>query len=541
MENNVLGLKVTRTIEGYAEVLTLNGQECWSKYTRDLRQEFGNIANFENGTSVLMLDRAESSWLLSVSIPIPGRDGDNVCGWINVPYNLKISGQELGAVVESVRKELVKNKRDEDFLKELFSKTYGTRPARKPLFESSGDKVAYRLYGRGQYYNLAELLGKLDQSYYQGYKSIFFIDSESPVRIKTGDDLSDRKLLAQVRIDPPRKTDDGFAPYIKGQPFTSPVYAMEGDKIEIVWERNGYKDIVRVQNVSADMAIDYPIFSEYKRLIPYRNFMVTDEKGKPVQEYHLSINDVELREGSELPVSEAAVGQCKVQVCAEDYEDFVDLLDLSHHHRINLKKKIYTYKFEVPAEHNYISFEYKSYKCLNQSPLKGYVPERSSLLPGQTIRLKYSRFDKKFWITILVAAVVVLCAGVFIGASLPDTSSSKKAEQEQEVPINDNRGHEAEAKESKVKTNRSDESPEEPVAGETPVAPAADEKGAKDASSGESYVKENAELPKVSEGKYETDRDEEKPDSDTKNQRTDQEKKSEDTKRGNDMFNYERK
>lgn len=448
MENNVLGLKIAKVSEGDADILTVNGQDYWCRYKRDIRTDLNNIEISDAKSPVVFISGIGKSILLTVVSCIGGRLGDYISAWINIPGNIRISGQELANIVESVRKELMKNMRDDEALKELFSKEYDTEPLQKPLFESSGDKVAYRLYGRGQNYNLAELLDKMNQPYYQGYKCVFFIDSESSARIKVGDDLSGRKLLSQVRIDPPRRTDDGFAPYINGHQFTSPVYVMEDDKFEVVWKRPGYKDIVHTHDAKAELY--YPVRSEYRRLISYRNFVVMDEKGNPVPEYRLFINGSELKEGAEMPVSEVAVAEGRVRISAEGYEEYDEKRDLSHQCMIRLKKETYKYEFEIPAESGTVSFEYSSEMPLRHSPIKGYVPKDSRIYKNGPNELKYSPYDKKFWITALVAALVVLCAGIAIGMFLPDMNKSETNDEKQNVVIEDRRELEQEPKEDKI-------------------------------------------------------------------------------------------
>lgn len=534
MENNVLGLKITRTSEGFSELLTINGAGYWCKNIRDVRPELDNIADFEKRTYVIMLSRTAVSCLLSVIIPISGRGGDNLCAWINVPDNIRISGPELEAVVESVRKELMKTcMRDDDALMELFSKQYDTDSVKRSMFESSGDKVAYRLYGRGTNYNLDELLGEMYQPYYHGYKCVYFIDAGSSARIKVGDDLSNRELLPQIRIGPLQANGDGFEPYIHGAPFTTPIYVTKGDEITIVWKKKGYADIKHSHVIESNKTeLDYPEFSEYERIIFYDGFTIQDEEGKQVPEYRLYINGTELLKGDKIQVSESKVHESNVKVIAEGYEECDESKDLSRQCRISLRKKYYIYKLVVPAEHKDIEIDYKSDRPLKQSPLKGYALTRKMLSTDHPNRLKYSPYDKKFWRTALIAAVIVLCAGILIGESLPDMSSSKKTKQEQEVATENNRKFDRGV--HNVAADRSDEVPNESDAYVTPL-PETD----KGSSSGKSSVKEIEDYPKGLTDEHETGRDKKKSDSDKKNQRANQDENSEDTKRGNDLFNFE--
>ena len=424
MKNNVLGLKIAKVSEGDADILTVNGQDYWCRHKRDIRTDLNNIEISDTKSPVVFISGIGKSILLTVVSCIGGRLGDYISAWINIPGNIRISGQELANIVESVTKELMKTIRDDETLKNFFSKEYDTEPLQKPLFESSGDKVAYRLYGRGQKYNLVELLDGINQPYYRGYKYVLFIDSESSARIKSGDDLSGRKLLSQVRINPPGNSGDGFAPYIFDHPFTSPVYVMEGEKFEVVWKKKGYKDIVHKHDTTT--GIDYPDINEYRRLISYRNFEVRDEKGNPVPEYRLFINGMELKEVSDVSISEVALTQCTVKVCAEGYEQYDEKLDLSHQDLtiIRLQKETYKYKFLILSEHGKVFFEYKSEMPLKKSPIKGYVPTGSRIYKDEITKLKYYPYNKKFRITALVVTLVALCAGIAIGMFLPDMNKA---------------------------------------------------------------------------------------------------------------------
>lgn len=528
MENNVLGLKIAKVSGGASDALTIN-EGNWCRYLRDIRTDLDNIENFVGQSSAVILTGTGTSFLLMVISQIGGRGGDNINGWINVPCNLNISGQQLEAVVEAVRKELMKNMRDDYALKELFSKQYDTDPVKRPMFESSGDKVAYRLYGRGTNYNLDELLGEMYQPYYHGYKCVYFIDAGSSARIKVGDDLSNRELLPQIRIGPLQANGDGFEPYIHGAPFTTPIYVTKGDEITIVWKKKGYADIKHSHVIESNKTeLDYPEFSEYERIIFYDGFTIQDEEGKQVPEYRLYINGTELLKGDKIQVSESKVHESNVKVIAEGYEECDESKDLSRQCRISLRKKYYIYKLVVPAEHKDIEIDYKSDRPLKQSPLKGY----KMLSTDHPNRLKYSPYDKKFWRTALIAAVIVLCAGILIGESLPDMSSSKKTKQEQEVATENNRKFDRGV--HNVAADRSDEVPNESDAYETPL-PETD----KGSSSGKSSVKEIEDYPRGLTDEHETGRDKKKSDSDKKNQRANQDENSEDTKRGNDLYNFE--
>ena len=538
MENNVLGLKITRTSEGFSELLTINGAEYWCKNTRDVRPELDNIADFEKRTYVIMLSRTAGSCLLSVIIPISGRGGDNLCAWINVPDNIRISGQELEAVVESVRKELMKTGMRNDYaLQKLFSKQYDTDPVKRPMFESSGDKVAYRLYGRGTNYNLDELLGEMYQPYYHGYKCVYFIDAGSSARIKVGDDLSNRELLPQIRIGPLQANGDGFEPYIHGAPFTTPIYVTKGDEITIVWKKKGYADIKHSHVIESNKTeLDYPESSEYERIIFYDGFTIQDEEGKQVPEYRLYINGTELLKGDKIQVSESKVHESNVKVIAEGYEECDESKDLSRQCTISLKKKYYNYRLVVPAEHKDIEIVYKSDRPLKQSPLKGYALTSKMLSTSHPNRLKYSPYDKKFRRTALVISAIVMCAGIFIGVSLPDMNFSKKTKHEQVISNDNNRKERSESRTDKASAGRNVEAPEESDAKTTPTTSSPRSNALVDVSSGKPSVEGKNESRTKSAAKQASKKDKKSPDSETKNQQTDQEKKSKEGRRGNDNW-----
>ena len=124
-----------------------------------------------------MLTSIDTGHMLTVASLIEGRITDCISAWIHIPATISVSGKELVELVESAKKEILANERNDEKLRQLFSKEYELAPATKMAGGSVGEKCAYRYYGQKAKYTLAELLKDMCQSYYKNYKSIFLLDT----------------------------------------------------------------------------------------------------------------------------------------------------------------------------------------------------------------------------------------------------------------------------------------------------------------------------------------------------------------------------
>lgn len=429
MDNNKLGLKIVRTNQGYTEPLEINGDSAWTKNVRDIRKDLENIDNLDGSSAVLMLTSIHTGHMLTVASLIEGRITDYISAWIHIPATISVSGKELVELVESAKKEILANERNDEKLKQLFSKEYELAPATKMEGESVGEKCAYRYYGQKAKYTLAELLNDMYQSYYKKYKRIFLLDNSTNLRCLSGDNLTDHKVYSMVVIKSPGQV-DSFVPYIGGQMFSKDVYAIEGDVITIEWKQNGFKTITKTFTVAKGGECPKPTRNEYMMVIDYDAIQVLDEKsGKVIDNYNLRINGCDIPNGQRVAISIDAIAQSRVEIYSEGYEKWVKTYDLRRQHQdvVYMRKKSFSYNFVLLSKnHEEIHIEYPTKGFLEECPIEGYRPYRGKLDPHKENWLEYKPYTRAIKITLSIIVAVALFIGVGAGWYLVDYLHKKE-------------------------------------------------------------------------------------------------------------------
>ena len=319
---NVLGLRIVRISEGYAPLKTINGNDNWTKNVWDLREDLKGISNLTDSTAVLMLSRVSSGHFLTIASPIGGRTTDYISAWIYVPATIDISGADLEKIIEDTKQEILVTKRDDEKLEQIYSKPYplADKPRMSAHSNVKSGKVAYRYYGKGAMYTLAELLDNLSQPYYNGYNSVFLLDKSSGIICTSGDDLSDKGNYSLVEVEAPG-IHGGFEPYLDGEKFLEKKCFFEGDMLHIVWKKEGYKDIKKDVTVQQNCnIIPVPFEGDYVRVIPYKDIVVCDELDNPLSEYNLTVENKLICPGCPIELSYKKVSCASVEIRAEGYK-----------------------------------------------------------------------------------------------------------------------------------------------------------------------------------------------------------------------------
>lgn len=415
MDNNKLGLKIVRINDGYTDLLEINGDQKWTKNVWDIRKNLENIDNLNGSSAVLMLISIDTGHILTIASLIEGRITDCISAWIHIPAAISVSGKELVELVESVKKEILANTRNDEKLRQLFSKEYELAPVTKMASGSVGEKCAYRYYGQKAKYTLAELLNDMYQSYYKNYKSIFLLDNSTNLRCTSGEDLSDQKVYSMMIVKSPGAF-ESFEPYIGGQPFVGQMYVVEGDIINIEWKRDNYLPIKTVCIAQSEIKYKYPKSDQYQKVIPYNIITVLDELNRNMQHYDLCINGQLIKKGESFIISENKLIRTKVKISANGYNDYEECIDLTNKRTINLTKKIYTYEFLLPIKnHNDYSIKIDYDVCIKTSPINGYESNNSILPLPDKNELHYQPFTKKHLVICLIIVALSLCVGICAG------------------------------------------------------------------------------------------------------------------------------
>ena len=427
MDNNKLGLKIVRINQGYTDLFEINGDQKWTKNVWDIRKDLENIDNLDGSSAVLMLTSIDTGHILTVASLIEGRITDCISAWVYVPASINISGKELVEIVDAVKKEVLANERNDEKLSQLFSKIYESAPAAKITPKSAGEKCAFRYYGQGAKYTLSELLKDMCQSYYKNYKSVFLLDNCTKLRCLSGDNLSDHKVYSMIVVKSPGKI-DSFVPYIGKQIFSTDVYAIEGDVINVEWKQNGFKTITKSFSVAKGVECPIPTRNEYMMVIDYNVIQVLDEKsGKEINNYNLRINGCDIPCGQRVAISIDAIAQSRVEIYSEGYEEWVKTYDLRRQHVVYMKKKSFAYSFVLLSKnHKEIHIEYPTKGFLEECPIEGYRPYRGKLDPYRDNWLEYKPFTKSVKIILSIIFAVILIIGVGAGWFLADYLNEKE-------------------------------------------------------------------------------------------------------------------
>lgn len=431
MDNNKLGLKIVRINQGYTELLEINGDRAWTKNVWDIRKDLENIDNLDGSSAVLMLTSIDTGHMLTVASLIEGRITDCISAWIHIPATISVSGKELVELVESAKKEILANERNDEKLRQLFSKEYELAPATKMAGGSVGEKCAYRYYGQKAKYTLAELLKDMCQSYYKNYKSIFLLDNSTSLRCLSGDNLSDHKVYSMVVIKSLGQV-DSFVPYIGEKPFVGQMYAIEGDVINIEWRRDGYMPIHTSSTITPGAKYSLPTPNQYVRLLPYNYIKITDEWNQRVEDYELYVAKKLVNKGADIPISESMLNNVWVEIYAEGYEPRTGHVNLMQPVHIKMTKEMYSYEFLLPLKNDegYYPIKISGNRKVKSSPVKGYVTEDGYVTRNDKNYLRFKPFTRKFWITCLICSIIVLLLGVCGGYALNDFIGGKADNQE---------------------------------------------------------------------------------------------------------------
>ena len=431
MDNNKLGLKIVRINQGYTDLFEINGDQVWTKNVWDIRKDLENIDNLDGSSAVLMLTSIDTGHMLTVASLIEGRITDCISAWIHIPATISVSGKELVELVESAKKEILANERNDEKLRQLFSKEYELALATKMAGGSVGEKCAYRYYGQKAKYTLAELLKDMCQSYYKNYKSIFLLDNSTSLRCLSGDNLSDHKVYSMVVIKSPGQV-DSFVPYIGDRPFVGQMYAIEGDVINIEWRRDGYMPIHTSSTITPDAKYSLPTPNQYVRLLPYNYIKITDEWNQRVEDYELYVAKKLVNKGADIPISESMLNNVWVEIYAEGYEPRSGHVNLMQPVHIKMTKEMYSYEFLLPLKNDegYYPIKISGNRKVKSSPVKGYVTEDGYVTHNDKNYLRFKPFTRKFWITCLICSIIVLLLGVCGGYALNDFIGGKADNQE---------------------------------------------------------------------------------------------------------------
>ena len=399
-----IGIKINNISAGLAVAYQANVNiGGWATRTHDTRDDLRNLGfpdaagNFvpflvsqqAQGTAVYMLTFDTGGCYLCSLKASSGRVGDHVATWFYIPREADLTAARMRQFIELVDEEVMTGGIiNESRLNDVFLRDVPDRPV-LPAYGNSNPAAGYavRYYGRGTEYSLDDLLGHdIYQPEYVRYKAVFLIDKASGLSCRGAGDLTARALARSVTVMPPRGNAMGFTPFLADKPFTAPILAYQGATMQLVWRREGFKDVVKPITLKTDPQ-QLPDLQEDELhwIVPYAHFSVIDDSRRNVPDCTITLYGKPLTPASpgDVPFAELKRG-VRVKVSKQGYNDAV--VDYKGKPVVvELEKARQSYVFVFPDGDK---VTLSGSKTFEESPFKGYSANANNrVLPGGTNQL----------------------------------------------------------------------------------------------------------------------------------------------------------
>lgn len=198
-----LGIAFKSTLQGSGEAIKVNDGPWDSKIVdiRDVIRHTPSLLSDPN-RSIIFLSFSETGAYITVARCFMNRDGDNIAGWIYVPRDIQISGDEVCRIVDEVRNIIFLSELPPaSQLMETFGKEYPERKGIPPYIPSTHNGK----FGRREILPstpLDVLLGSyLYQPEYSRFQAVFIEQFKDEVTDAT--DLTGQPLVTIAPIVPP--------------------------------------------------------------------------------------------------------------------------------------------------------------------------------------------------------------------------------------------------------------------------------------------------------------------------------------------------
>lgn len=428
MGTTKLGLKIVKSYAGFSEGFGVNENPAWIKSVRDTRDDCKYVIGLEGDcdTSVIMYSATRVGEFYTIVSKIAGRHTDFISAWIYCPLDIEISGEEMSRIVDATRQEILANEVNEDKLGRIFSKEYPQVCIPKACTSTEGTQYAVRYYGADTFYgSLSELLGSnMAQPENRRYKGIFLIDSKSSLKANADCINISKTILKESFILEAPKECLGYTPYYNEMPFTSPIRLIKGDKISIVWKKEGFKDVPTETIVdSPETKVKAVTEADERVIIRLDDFDIRNE-GEIIDKEKLTIKvgntEINFRQNAAVHVSNLA--NSEVYVRCDGFKPFRENVDLRNKPvLIKLKTDSYIYQCRIPLELEdgvkaECTAKIESNRRFEHAPIKGYHSQQGFYYNDGIIDLYYEEPKKNNKKTLIFAAIA-LVAGLLIGGT----------------------------------------------------------------------------------------------------------------------------
>lgn len=208
-----LGIAIKSTIMGIGEPYKVNPGP-WDSKIVDIRDVLRHVPSLASDPTrcIVFLSFSETGTYITVARCYRNRPGDNIAGWIFVPFDIAVSGEELARTVENVRRIIFSAELpDRATMEKLFSAVYPIKPALRFRPSPKNGRFGVRNLSGGTPLNT--VLAFPYQKYYSEFQAIFLENYAGEVENAT--DLTTMPLqpapvpapVEPVAVRTPRRTE----------------------------------------------------------------------------------------------------------------------------------------------------------------------------------------------------------------------------------------------------------------------------------------------------------------------------------------------
>ncbi len=307
-----LGLAIRRTYEGANDPIYINESEIWKRKISDLRSHLQKFSGIDSDTKVLyFLSFIPEGCLITIMRPITnGRSGDNLAGWIFVPYNAEISGEELQTVVSETKTQLItagiNDRQRLENLMQTFAKEYDEDPNAEQYGESIIEETyAYRDIKEA---DLCKELACRYQKEYLKYRYVILVNHDDGISAISNDTLKNRNdiKLKQFATINPGNYGDIMVIFDDNErkTFRTPKEVELGEVCKFIAKRSNYEDKkFSTQIKTNQQVIELPNDLKWVWLLKPKTF---DIKGDEVELKEILINGERLTDEG-IPLKDGSI------------------------------------------------------------------------------------------------------------------------------------------------------------------------------------------------------------------------------------------
>ena len=437
-----LGIAFKTTSLGAGAPIVVNDGPWKSRVVdiRDFLKHCPALASDYSKFVVFLLFGNDGAYVVTART-ISGRSMDNTAGWIFIPWNMEISGNQVHEVIKGIQQLLIQPQLpDSASLNRIFSADYPDKKVADtvPASVTQGPFAVRKCNAE----NIDLLLGSARcQQYYSKFVAVFMADNPNDFTDVT--DLSAQPLILKTTLTPPtiKELVDIFGPHVSLYymdekqslvEFNSPILATINSNVKFRIARNGFEPIDFSMNVIpglTSLPLNQVKFCGWDKKLSLKDFKISTE-GSQGKSPAITVNGKSLSMGP-VTVHESELANVQVSVTCPGYEKVEKTIDFRSQNlpvRIPMRRAESTFERKIELANGseaQITITGRDIPR-NQCPLEGYEVSHG--------RLQY--VPEPRWIDWLIGAGagILLCVtAFFIWQWLSDDEVAPQGTEDEQI------------------------------------------------------------------------------------------------------------